>query len=92
MRNALAFVLSVHDDSRYADRYTVYFVPDPRDYTGSSDCVIPYLACNDTPTHPACGFSQFGEVDCTQRQTDHRIAWESLPENVRKHVVARWTD
>ena len=90
MKDAPDFILSVHDDPRFADRYTIYFVPDKEDYTSRVDCSILYLGCSHTPDL-LNSISMFGEVDCTQRQTNRRIKWLDLPENVRKHVIRRYT-
>ena len=90
MKDAPDYILSVHDHPNFVDRYTIYFVPNTNDYTNRADCDILYLACNDSPTHPQ-GFSMFGAVNATQRQLDHRVKWLDLPENVRKHVMERYT-
>jgi len=90
MEDAPEYVLSVHDHPKFADRYTIYFVPEPKDYTSLADCSILYLGCGDTPTSPN-GISMWGEVEAWQRQTDHRIKWLDLPEKIRKHVIDRYT-
>ena len=94
MQDAPEYVLSVHDNKgKTCDRYTVYFggsLADERGY-GPGETCIQYLGMSDIPTHPQ-GFSQWGEVKAYQRDTRQRIRWLDLPENIRKHVVARVED
>ena len=91
MQDAPKYVLSVHDDPTFSDRYTIYFVPEPESYSCLADCRILYLGCNECPAHPAMGISIFGEVEAINRQTNKRIKWLDLPENIRKHVISRYT-
>jgi hypothetical protein len=82
------YVADCFDNPDYGDRYTVLF-------KGlSCDGYTAYLGLSSNPTHPQ-GCSMWGEgrnyeiAAYRYRNGKHRIRWLDLPENVRKHVIAR---
>lgn len=80
-----------------ADRYTVFFTgPEFLNGAEYKDTWIPYLGLSGAPLHPQ-GISMWNEMPAHDTAAlryawgKQRIHWLDLPENVRKHVVARAT-
>jgi len=98
LNNAPAYVLDIWDNGgKTCDRYTVFFWDNNAPADKRWETYIPYLGMSDNPTHPQ-GFSQFGEIRAHERAQGayrkawgKRIAWDSLPEHIQRHVIARWT-
>lgn len=87
LQGAPEYVLSVHDNPKMWDRYTVFF--------GGSHWFpelgrdVEYLSMSDSPTHPQ-GFSQMGQCRAADRDASGRkVRWLDLPEHIRRHVVYR---
>lgn len=91
MENAPEYILSVHDNGgKTCDRYTVYFGGSM--YEQSMGRNVLYLGMSECPSHPQ-GFSQWGEAPANSRDSSgKKIRWLDLPENIRKHVIARASD
>lgn len=70
----------------FADRYTIAFKGYRVDGYGM---VYPYLASGNDPFHPQ-GFGQHGESRyfLTGRHLDKRVEFESLPDQVKKFILA----
>ncbi len=84
------YVLDVFDNKgKTADRYTVLIGGSLWDETMLRN--VHYLGMSDAPTHPQ-GVSMWGECPASYRPSHQRIKWLDLPENIRKHVIARCTD
>ncbi len=81
----------------HSDQITYHLQADRTPKTGSGrldNTFIQYLGLSEYPSHPM-GVSTWGEMEAYQaaafryRCKHHRIRWMDLPENVRKHVIAR---
>ena len=90
--NKPSHILSIYDHPEVADRYTVVLGEDFMVEDEGHKC-YQYLALSEDPTDPVCGISQFGEVwedDLYEYEKEFGgqfgISWESLPENIQKHV------
>jgi len=90
MADAPEYVLSVYDNGgKTCDRYTVLIGGSLHDERLNQTRSIAYLALSENPSHPQ-GFSQWGEMPSHNRKAcGKHIAWNSLPENIRAHVIAR---
>ncbi len=84
------YVLACYDNGgRTCDRYTVMFGGSLWD--ASMGRTVYYLGMSGAPTHPQ-GFSQWGEMPARNRTgSGKHVRWLDLPENIRKHVIARAT-
>lgn len=90
LENAPDYILSVHDNPKYADRYTVFFCGHL--WGESMGRTVQYLAMSSNPTHPQ-GISMWGEtLSCNREASGRKIRWMDLPENIRKHVIMRATE
>lgn len=94
---APAFVLDCFDDKGAGDRYTVFFGTEFMSQRGSyAESWVAYLGMDGSPTHPQ-GISMWGEMEAYQAaqyryaRKHRRVKWSDLPENIRRHVVARAT-
>lgn len=89
LEGAPEYVLDCFDNKgKTYDRYTVLFGGTLIDEEYAKFKVVSFLGMSNDPSHPL-GFSQWGEVDSTWRPSRDRVRWLDLPENVRKHIIAR---
>jgi hypothetical protein len=93
MEDAPSWVLSCHDNKGgTADRYTVWLYDKlfPQEY--SYRLHISYLSMSEYPTHPQ-GISMYGEIRAVGacRDAKTRCRWLDFPEDIRQHVIDRWT-
>lgn len=80
-------ILAVYDyGDKVADRYTVILDP-KRGFERERDGLYQALGLSSNPSHPQ-GVSMF-TTSAMGRNIGRKIAWEELPEKVRKHVAAR---
>ena len=77
-------ILSIYQDDHYADCYTI-FINEWHDRAKTRRMA---LTCNDCPTSPNMGISQFTS-GTPGRHCGSKVKFESLPENVQKHIVDR---
>ncbi len=88
LNGAPPYILAVYDSGpKTNDRYTVVFGWPFWDKRHPN--VFPYLGFNEVPTSPNMGVSMWGELQGSRSGLGKLIAWESLPEHLRKHVIAR---
>lgn len=87
-QDAPEYVLACYDNGgKTADRYTVLF--GGTHWEPSMGRNVSYLGMSGAPTHPQ-GFSQWGEMPSNNRSAcGKHVRWLDLPENIRKHVIAR---
>jgi len=98
LAGAPEYILDVFDHPPYAaDRYTVFlsgpylYPQDGRTYANGR---VSYLGMSSNPAHPQ-GVSQWGEMSAHEQSVYRRanarfrVAWSSLPEHIRAHVIAR---
>jgi hypothetical protein len=98
LAGAPGYILDCFDDGGPGDRYTVVFGADFMPKRGAyHDSWVSYLCMSGAPTHPQ-GVSIWGEMPAwymaayrRRRSSRKRVAWQSLPENIRAHVIARAT-
>lgn len=88
LEDAPEYVLACYDNKGgTVDRYTVMFGGSM--WNEGMGRKVHYLVMSDAPTHPQ-GFSQWGESDASYRpHSREKVRWLDLPENIRKHVIAR---
>ena len=90
-KDAPEYVLACYDMDGVADRYTILFGGSL--WNEDMGRNVQYLALNDCPTHPAMGFSQWGEMPAHNRGClGKKIKWNDLPDNVRegRKIVSRF--
>ena len=80
------------DDPSTFDRYCVEIEfewrPEGDEGGNHSECEHFFFGMSHNPTHPQ-GFSQYGEGWMWERDDPFAVAWEGLPEHIRKHVLLR---
>lgn len=108
LEGAPDYILDCFDHPKYGDRYTVffcgellYYIADDGSCKQGSDTLantrVQYLGMSGYPTHPQ-GISLWNEMPAYdaanyRRSSAHRrVRWLDLPENIRKHVIARATE
>ena len=92
LEGAPEYVLDVFDNrGQTADRYTVLmYWPELGEH-------VAYLGMSGAPTNPQ-GVSMWGDghgreiAGYRYREGHYRVKWSDLPENIRRHVVARATE
>ena len=92
LEGAPDYVLDVFDNrGQTADRYTVLmYWPELGEH-------VAYLGMSGAPTNPQ-GVSMWGDghgreiAGYRYREGHYRVKWSDLPENIRRHVVARATE
>lgn len=89
LEGAPDYILSVHDNPKYGDRYTVCFGGHLWDE--SMGRTVMYLGMSANPSHPQ-GISMWGEMESGARANMKKIRWLDLPEHIREHVIMRATE
>ena len=91
LQDAPRYVADVFDNrGRTWDRYDVLFTETEGDQAQ-------ILSMSMWPTHPQ-GYSQWVHLDrwhtggWRSRSARYRVAWTSLPEHIREHVIHRYQD
>ena len=78
----------IYDNGVTADQYTIAFrgYRDRPEFGGRM--IYPYLAAGPQPSHPQ-GFGQHGEsaIFLTGKHLGKRVAFESLPSDVKKFIL-----
>lgn len=98
LKDAPDYVLDCFDNKgKTCDRYTVIFGKQFMNVYPDGECGISLLDMSGAPSHPQ-GVSMWGEYKPHEiaayryRSGHYRVKWLDLPENIRKHVIARATD
>jgi hypothetical protein len=87
--NAPEYVLDVFDNrGKTADRYAVLFGGSLLEDVLLKARKVYCLCMSEYPSHPQ-GVSMWGECETSYRPSRERIRWLDLPENIRRHVIAR---
>ena len=85
------YVLDCFDNKgKTADRYSVLFGGSLLEDVLLEHRKVFVLDMSGAPTHPQ-GVSMWGECPASWRPAHQRVRWLDLPENIRKHVIARAT-
>ena len=88
------YVLDCFDSKNDGERYTVMFTSEGG--PEFKDSWVPFLGMSGAPTHPQ-GMSMWGELEAYEaaqyryRVKHQRVRWLDLPEHIRAHVIARYT-
>lgn len=91
LEDAPEYVLDVFDNrGKTADRYMVLFGGSLLEPALLKHRKVFCLDMSEQPSHPQ-GVSMWGECPASFRPHHQRIRWLDLPENIRKHVIARAT-
>ena len=98
LEGAPDYILDCFDDKGSGERYTVLFCGDFLITDGTfAQTFIQGLGMSGAPSHPQ-GVSMWFELKACEasayryRNHHRRVKWLDLPENIRKHVIARATD
>lgn len=88
MEGAPDYVFDCFDEPKEGDRYTILLKPQG-DGTRRGTW-IPFLGIDEHAQGFWGEFEAHQAADFRYRRKHRRVAWMSLPEPIRKYVVARW--
>ena len=86
LEGAPPYVYDCFDHKKGMDRYTI-LLGGPEFWTECMGRQMQYLGASRDGT----AISQFGQCATTFRPAHHRVRWLDLPEELRKHIIARCT-
>ncbi|MDO8418329.1 MAG: hypothetical protein Q7S87_19340 [Agitococcus sp.] len=85
------YILDCFDNKgKTNDRYTILFGGTLLEPSLLANRSVHFLGLSAVPSHPQ-GFSQWGEISASFRPAHWRVRWLDLPEDIRKHIIARAT-
>ena len=89
LEGAPEYILDCFDNKgRTVDRFSILFGGTLLEPLLLEKRRVFVLGISSNPTHPQ-GVSMWDECDAAWRPSHQRVRWLDLPENIRRHVVAR---